>query len=74
MVHANNKYAYPNIHILFMSLSCHFHKVNMFSDIIVLDPSTTFQIYDLILCDTSCNHSHMPLYYSRKRKRNEKEN
>ena len=63
MVCANNKYAYSNVYMLSMSLSHHFHKINMFSDVIVLDPSTIFQTYEFISCDTLCDHSHMPLYH-----------
>ena len=51
IVCANNKYAYPNIHVLSMSpLHCSY-KTNML-----------FQTYDLISCDTSCNHGHVPLH------------
>ena len=42
IVHANNKYAYPNIYILSISSLYYFHKVNIFSNIIVLDPFTIF--------------------------------
>ena len=63
MVCANNKYAYSNVYMLSMSLLHHSHKINMFSDIIVLDPSTIFQTYEFISCDTLCDHSHMPLYH-----------
>ena len=76
IVCANNKYTYPNIHVLFMSSPHCSHKANIFSNIIVLDPSTTFQTYDLISCDTSCDHSHMPLHCPRelKEKKKKKEN
>ena len=50
MVCANDKYACSNVYVLFMSLLYYFHKVNI------------FQIYDFILCDTSCDHSHVPLH------------
>ena len=60
MVCANDK------HILSMSLLYYFYKINMFSDIIVLDPSTTFQTYDFISCDTLCDCGHMPLHCPRK--------
>ena len=72
MVCTNDKYTYSNIHALFMSSPHCFHKVNIFSNIIVLNPSTTFQIYDFISCETSCNCSHVPLHYPRKRKRKKK--
>jgi len=65
---ANDKYAYSNIYVLSKSLPHHFHKVNMFSDIIVLDSSTTFQTYDFILYNTSYDCGHVPLYYPRKNK------
>ena len=62
MVCANNKYVYPNIHVLSMSpLHCSY-KTNMF-------PATIFQTYDLISCDTSCNHSYVSLYCPRKFKK-----
>jgi len=68
MVHTNNKQSYPKVHILSMSLLHYFYKANMLSDIIcssffyhVLD------LYDIISCDASCDHSHMPLHHSRKR-------
>ena len=70
MVCANNKYTYPNVHMLSMSLLYHFHKANMFSNIIVLDSSTMFQTYDLILCDISCDCSHVPLHCPEKEKEN----
>jgi len=38
------------------------HKINIFSDVIILDPITTFQTYDFILCDTSHNHNHVFLH------------
>ena len=63
---ANDKYAYSNIHVLSRSLPHHFHKVNMFSDVIVLDSSTTFQTYDFILYDTSYDCGHVSLYHPRK--------
>jgi len=46
----------------------------MFSDIIVLDPSTIFQIYEFISCDTSCDCGHMPLYHSKEKEKENKEN
>jgi len=42
MVYTNNKYIYPNIYMLFMSLLHYFHKVKTFSNVIVLDPFTIF--------------------------------
>jgi len=57
---------YLNVHILSISLPYCFYKVNMFSDIIVLDSSTTFQTYDLISCDTSCDCSHVSFHCLRK--------
>ena len=42
------------------------HKVNMFSNIIVLVPSISFLIYDIILCNVLCDCGHMPLHHSRK--------
>ena len=65
IVHANDKYAYPNVHILSISLPHYFYKINIFSNIIILDLSTTFQTYDFILCDTSCDCGHMPLHHPR---------
>jgi len=65
IVHANDKYTYPNVYILSMSSPYHSHKANMFPDVIVLDPSITFQIYDLISCDISS---------SKRIKRNKNEN
>ena len=70
MVYANNKYIYSNIHVLSMSLLYCFHKVKTFPNIIVLDSSTIFQTYDLILCDTLCNCDHIPLHCLRKTKQN----
>jgi len=67
MVCANNKYAYFNIHMLFISLSYCFYKANIFSNVIVLDFSTIFQTYDLISCDTSCDHSYVPLHHLRRK-------
>ena len=57
-----------------MSLPYCFHKINIFSNIIVLDPSIIFQTYDFISCDTSCNHSHGSLYHPRKTKTKTKQN
>ena len=68
IVHANDKYTYPNVYTLSMSPPYCFHKVNMFPDIIVLNPSTTFQTYDFISCEISCNCSHVSLHHPRKRK------
>jgi len=68
MVCAINKYAYPNIHVLSMSLLYYFYKVNIFPDIIILDFSTTFQTYNLISCDISCDHGYIPLHCSRELK------
>jgi len=42
IVCANNKYAYPNIHVLFMSLLYCSYKTNIFSSIIILNSSTIF--------------------------------
>ena len=67
MVCANDKYAYTNIYMLFISLSYCFHKTNIFSNVIVLDFSTIFQTYDLISCDTSCDHSYVPLHHLRRK-------
>ena len=50
-----------NTPTLIINLLYHFHKANMFSDVIVLDSSTTFQTYDLISCDISCDCGHMSL-------------
>ena len=50
------------------------HKANIFSNIIILDPSTTFQTYDLISCDTSCDCIHVPLHCSRELKEIKTEN
>ena len=68
MVHAHDKHAYPNVHVLSISLPHCFHKVNMFSDIIVLNSSTIFQTYDLISCDTSCDCNYLSLHCLRKQK------
>ena len=68
MVCTINKYIHPNIHVLSISPPYCSHKANMFPDIIVLDPFTTFQTYDLISCDITCDCSHVPLHYSRKLK------
>ena len=65
IVCANNKYIYPNIHIL-LSLPHYYYKTNIIFNIIVLDLSTSLQTYNLISCDTTCDHSHMSLYYLRK--------
>ena len=48
MVCANDKYTYSNIHVLFISLPYYFYKINIFPNVIILDPSTTFQTYDFI--------------------------
>jgi len=40
----------------------------MFTDIIVLVPSTSFQTYNI----TSCDHGHIPLHHPRKSKENQK--
>jgi len=64
MVHTIDKYAYPNIHILFMSLPHHSHKANTFSNIIILDSFTIFETYDLI----SCDYGHVPLHHPRELK------
>ena len=46
----------------------------LYLDIILLAPSPRFQAYDIMSCNTSCNHSHMPLHHPRnKDKRKEKE-
>jgi len=42
IVYTNNKYIYPNIYVLFMSLLHYFYKVKIFSNVIVLDPFTIF--------------------------------
>ena len=55
-----------------MSLLYCFHKVNIFSNIIVLNPSTIFQTYDFISCDILCDCDHMSLYYPRKKKEKKK--
>ena len=67
MVCANNKYAYFNIHMLFISLSYYFHKANIFSNVIVLDFSTIFQTYNLISCDISYDHNYMSLHHLRRK-------
>jgi len=74
MICANDKYTYSNVHMLFMSPPYHFHRVNIFYNIIVLDPSTIFQTYDFISCDISCDHRHMALHHSRKTKTKTKQN
>jgi len=38
---------------------------------IVLVSSTTFQTYDIISCDASCDHGHMPLHYPKEIKLNQ---
>ena len=40
--------------MLFISSLHYYHKVDMFSDIIVLVPSIPFQTYDITSCD--CGH------------------
>ena len=50
--------------------TCYNYALN----IIVLVSSTLFQTYDITLCDTSCDNSHMPLHCpkeKRKRKSNQ---
>ena len=42
MVYTNNKYIYPNIYMLFISLLHYFYKIKIFSNVIVLDPFTIF--------------------------------
>jgi len=37
----------------------------MYLDIILPVPSSKFQDYDTILCDTLCDHGHVPLYCPR---------
>ena len=75
IVYANDKYAYPNVYVLFMRLLYCFHKINIFPNIIILNLSTTFKTYDFIPCDTLCDHSHMPLHHPRKKIENKiKEN
>jgi len=75
IVCANNKYIYPNIHML-LGLPYYYYKINMFFNIIILDSSTSFQIYNLISCDITCDHSHIPLHCLRKlnEKKNKKQN
>ena len=68
MVCANDKYTYTNVYILFISLPHYFYKVNIFTNIIVLDSFTIFQTYDFISCDISCDHGHMLLHYPKKTK------
>jgi len=68
MVCANDKYTYTNVYILFISLPHYFYKVNIFTNIIVLDSFTIFQTYDFISCDISCDHGHMLLHYPKKNK------
>ena len=63
MVHANVIYTYPNVHTLSISPPYYFHKVNMFPDIIVFNSSTTFQTYDFISYEISCNCSHVFLFF-----------
>ena len=70
MVYANDKYTYSNVHVLSISPPYHFHKVNIFSNIIVLDLSTTFQTYDLVSYDITYDCDYMPLYCSRELKGN----
>jgi len=41
-------------------------------NIIILISSTTFQTYDITLCNTLCEHGHIPLYYLRKQKKKKK--
>ena len=55
-----------------MSPLYYFYKINMFFNIIILDSFTTFQTYNLISCDTSCNHNYVPLYCPRELNENEK--
>ena len=50
-----------------MSLPYCFHKINIFSDVIILDSSTTFQTNNFISCDTSCDHSHILLHCLKKK-------
>ena len=72
MVCANNKYTYPNIHVLSMNPPHHSHKANIFLDIIILDPSTTFQTYDPISYNTSYDPSHVPFHCLRELKEKKK--
>jgi len=74
MVYTNDKYIYSNVYTLFISSLYHFHKINVFSNVIVLDSSTIFQTYDFILCDTLYDHSYIPFHCSRKTKQNKIEN
>ena len=52
-----------------MSLPYCFHKINIFSDVIILDSSTTFQTNNFISCDTSCDHSHILLHCPKKKEK-----
>ena len=54
--------------MLFIGLPHYYHKMNMFSNVIVLVSSMPFQTYDI----TSCDHGHMPLHYPRKEKEKRK--
>jgi len=69
MVHADDKYTYPNIHILSISLPHCFYKVNIFFDIIILDLPIIFQTYDFISCDISYDCSFIVQEKKRKKKR-----
>ena len=42
-------------------------------DIIILVSFTMFQIYSITLCNASCDHGYMPLYYSRNKRKRKKE-
>ena len=72
MVCVINKYAYPDVHILSISPLYCFHKTNTFPNVIILDSLTTFQIYDLILCEISCDCDYIPLYCPRELKERKK--
>ena len=46
----------------------YYYKANIFSNVIVLVLSTSFQNYDIISCDALCDCSHIPLYHLRREK------
>ena len=70
MVCANDKYTYSNIHVLFISLPYYFYKINIFPDVIILNPSTIFQTYNFISYDTSCDYGYVLLYCPKNKNKN----
>ena len=67
MVHTNNKYSYPKVHVPYINAPCVYYEVNMLltciltSFFLLLLPKSRLM--------TLCDCSHILLYYPRKKKK-----